>query len=165
MPTSLKQGKDIITNWVFRQDDIKSFVDVGIGNGTYLHLIGEYQYKWTGIEIYEEYIKRFELDRRYHKIIQGDARDIELPEGDCVILGNVLEYMGKIEARKLFKKIDKKYKHVIVSILFDYAEPQRGGNNPFNNQLAVWSKAELLKLIPATYEVKEFRSPVAVFIK
>lgn len=165
MPISSPKGKEIIQEWFKEQRDIQSIVDIGAGSGTYPKLLGIRKYKWIAIEIWEPYIKRFLLDRIYDEIIIGDITSIDLPEGDCAILGDVLEHLKKREAIATFKRVDKQFRHVVVSIPIGSKSQYVYMGNEHERHISVWSREELEKLIPDTYLMREFVDPICVFIK
>lgn len=84
-------------------------LDIGAGAGTYADLLAStmprrWQPHMTAVEIHEPYVDRFGLLRKYDEVIVGDARAIDLPEADVVILGDVLEHVGFGDAKRLWAK-------------------------------------------------------------
>ena len=80
-------------------------VDVGPGVGTYAKLLaGPSVRRIVGIEIFEPYVTTYRLNDYYDEIIIGDAREVELPETDVVILGDVAEHMSEAEALDLWER-------------------------------------------------------------
>ena len=69
MPSSVKHGKKEIKEWVEKQTDIESIIDVGCGKGTYRELLGS-NYYWIGIEIWKPYIEQWGLNKLYDRIIR-----------------------------------------------------------------------------------------------
>jgi len=115
MPGSRINGKDKIKEFI-NQKVIYTIVDVGPGEGTYAKLLGP-SYKYIGIEIWEPYIKQFKLDEMYSEIIVADVTQLpDLPKGDCIIFGDVLEHIDKFYALNLLLKAEANYKHMIVSL-------------------------------------------------
>ena len=54
---------------------------------------------WTGLEIHEPYVTRYDLTRKYDALIVGDVRAYTWPRNwDMVIFGNVLEHLDLPEA-------------------------------------------------------------------
>jgi hypothetical protein len=173
MPVSSDKGKLVIKTWVYQQTDIKSFVDLGPGSGTYPKLLGP-SYTWKAVEIWGPYIEKFVLDKYYSEIRIGDIRYMDLPKADCAIIGDVLEHVPKEDAIRLFNKIDKKYNHVILSIPTNsplegqkYLDDPKfdGFGNKYEGHLSTWSYSELENLIPPSYNVRERVDPLAIYIK
>ncbi len=166
MSTSTLVGRDLIKKWVNKQKDIKTIVDLGPGDGTYVRLLGK-KYTWKAVEIWAPYIAKFKLDKLYDEIRIGDMQYIELPKGDLCIIGSCLEHLSKEVAIKTFNKIDKQFKHVILKIPVMSNSKTVEDGNWFEKHLSVWSIKELEKLVPSTYKVRELynnKTPM-VFIK
>jgi SAM-dependent methyltransferase len=115
MPGSKINGKERIKEFVHKQTDITTILDIGPGSGTYARLLGD-KYTYIGVEIFEHYVEQFRLKHLYHTLIIGDASEIELPPADLIIFGDVLEHMKKEKAEKLLAKAINDYKHIVVSI-------------------------------------------------
>ena len=105
MPLSSAEGK----SWTKgRIDEIAGEVgplevlDIGPGVGTYAKLLaGPSVSRLTGVEIYEPYVHTYRLRDHYDDIVVGDAREIDLPACDVVILGDVAEHMTEEAALDL----------------------------------------------------------------
>ncbi len=108
MPMSSTEGKSWIKDHVealATRGGRLSILDIGPGVGTYAKLLaGSSVSTITGIEIYEPYVTTYRLDRYYDDIIIGDARSVELPAVDVVILGDVAEHMTESEALALWDR-------------------------------------------------------------
>jgi len=165
MPGSDKQGKEIIRHWITQQQDINTIVDLGPGEGTYPQLINDSKYKWKAVEIWAPYIKRFALDELYSEIRIGDIRYMELPDADCCIAGDILEHLEKDDAIEMIHKIDKQFKHVVLSIPIDHHSNVIYEGNYFEKHISIWTLDELEELIPDTYKVREYEWPISVWIK
>ena len=83
MPTSKASGKgfikSVLVSALDREKEIR-FIDFGVGRGTYSNLLrNEFpESKWTGVEVYEPYIERFDLKEKYDEIIIDDMLDIDV---------------------------------------------------------------------------------------
>ena len=164
MPVSSPKGKDIIKAFFEKQTDIKIITDLGPGSGTYPKLLGG-NYIWKAVEIWGPYIKHFGLDQYYQEIRIGDIRYMDIPKSDCVIFGDVLEHIPKIDAIKTFKRIEKQFKHAVVSIpVCSFSQCVYEGNE-FERHISTWTYSELEALIPDTFKIRERIHPLAVFIK
>jgi len=184
MPISSPKGKDIIKDWFNRQSDISTIVDLGCGSGTYPKLLGG-KYTWKAVEIFYPYVEKFELKKLYQEIRIGDIQYMDLPGGDCAILGDVLEHLPEEAAIKTFKKVNRLFRHVVVSIPLN-SEPGRyeeidtnNGDlvqaalsvekvekeNTFEKHISVWTLKKLDKLIPPCYKIRMVVNPLAIYIK
>ncbi|GAB3249196.1 hypothetical protein GCM10027456_21760 [Kineosporia babensis] len=110
MPMSSAEGKSWIRDRVaeLAADRPVSVLDIGPGVGTYAKLLRELPIeRITGIEIYEPYVHTYRLRDHYDEIVLGDARKLEFPDADVVILGDVAEHMSEPEALALWDKSRK----------------------------------------------------------
>ncbi len=80
-------------------------LDVGPGVGTYAKLLaGPSVSRLIGLEIFEPYVHTYRLHDHYDEIVVGDARLVELPACDVVILGDVAEHMSEADALDLWAR-------------------------------------------------------------
>ena len=156
MPYSLLVGKNTIKEWFEKQTGFKTIVDLGPGSGNFPRLLGKKKYIWKAVEIWGPYIKRFNLDKLYQEIRIGDIRYMELPKGDCAILGDILEHLNSEDMKRVFKKVDKQYNHVVISIPVRSVGYRCFEGNEFETHLASWSLEGLNKLIPETYKIRKY---------
>ena len=167
MAYSLAEGKPFIKDWVVAHKNIKSIVDLGVGSGTYYNLLKHVRpdIHFTGIEIWLPNIIRFELEKKYDKIIIGDIRNVELPDADCVIAGDVLEHLEKKDTIKMFDKLDKKYNNVIISMPLNMPGEEAFMGNPHERHLSLWTFEEICGLIGDKYTIKNKYQKIGIFIK
>jgi len=178
MPVSSPKGKDIIKNWFEKQTDINTIVDLGCGFGTYPKLLSG-KYIWKAVEIFYPYIEKYKLKNIYREIRIGDIQYMDLPGGDCAIMGDVLEHLPEKAAIKTFKKVNRLYNHVVLSIPLN-SHPNRYKDidsdaalfvnnvekeNVFEKHISIWTIKKLNKLIPSSYKIREVVDPIAIFIK
>ncbi len=156
MPVSSEKGKNIIKTWLENQTDIKTIVDLGPGSGTYPKLIGINKYIWKAVEIWGPYVKRFDLDRVYQEIRIGDIQYMDLPDGDCAILGDVLEHIEKEGAIRTFEKVDEQFKHVVVSMPVNSTTQYVFEGNEFEKHTSAWSVNEINLLMGEEYKIRKF---------
>ncbi|WP_111765743.1 class I SAM-dependent methyltransferase [Nakamurella deserti] len=108
MPLSSAEGK----SWTKGRVDALAaesgplvVLDVGPGVGTYAKLpAGPSISRLIGLEIYEPYVHTYRLNDYYDEIVVGDAREIDLPVCDVVILGDVAEHMTEADALDLWER-------------------------------------------------------------
>jgi SAM-dependent methyltransferase len=164
MPYSSKEGKPQIQEWFASRYDIWRVLDIGCGAATYPKLLGKSSYLWTGIEIWEPYIKEFDLYNWYENLIVADFMPyLGLLPADCVIFGDVLEHVSREVAVEAIRIADEKYKHVVISIPIEY--PQEATENPFEEHKYVWNMAEINNVVPASFQVRGLSWDIAIFIK
>ncbi len=170
MPGSRIQGKSNISEWIFRNADIKTIVDVGPGSGTYPKLLGD-SFTYIGIEIWEPYVEMFDLKQFYKEIIIGDIRDVDLPDGDCIIFGDILEHLLKRDALEVIRRAEEHYKHMVISIPISGEEGVvvPGAihyNNPNEAHISAWLFEEIYDMYdwdPETMLVQKNR--MGIFMK
>jgi hypothetical protein len=166
MPFSSPNGKKLIAEWVqAHSEKLTSMLDIGAGAGFYARLFRKYAPKAyrIGLEIYGPYIKKFQLEKKYHELIFGNVLDLALPPAHCIILGDVLEHMERRDAERLIDKIKNKYLYIIVSVpVGEYIQGEMYGNK-FEAHLTTWSYDELCQLFK-NFAVKQNFGDVAVFI-
>ena len=127
MPSSDTRGKQQILDFI-RNLKHDRMLDIGCGEGTYAKLFPEA--KWTGVEIWEEYIHQYKLGDIYHDLFNCDAREWE-PNGerwDVAVAGDVLEHMTEQEAFLLFQKLRDCADWVVISIPFNMPQGEWYGN-------------------------------------
>jgi len=151
MPTSMPYGKEWTKQTVDRLSrlcDIKRVWDIGVGEGTYSKLLKS-QLKnssWTGVEIWEPYIERYNLNELYDQIIVSDAKTVDYSQferADLAFAGDVLEHMTKQEAIDLVDRILGNSQCLLVSIPVIYAPQAAWEGNPHEEHVKPdWSDRE-----------------------
>jgi len=163
MPVSSEKGKELIYNWFSEQNDIKTIVDLGCGSGTYPKLLGK-GYVWKGVEIFAPYVAKFKLNELYDELIIGDIQHVNLPKGDCCIAGDVLEHIEKEGATRTFHKIDRQFKHVVVSMPINSRSQCTANNNQYERHISVWSWEDMVEMM-GHFKIKENYRTMGIFIR
>lgn len=144
MPGSMPEGKQFTREFLLDKQ-VKRVLDVGPGSGNYYDLLncrGEYDgwgppnnyldIEWVAVEIYEPYIRLFNLDIKYDVILISDAYDIDwkmLGKFDVVFLGDVLEHMTQDRGKEVIRKAVNHADWVIISLpIVDYPQGPSYGN-------------------------------------
>lgn len=123
MPHSYPYGKKEIVEFIQKNFAIDSrILDVGPGVGTYSDLLKPHGYKLDCIEIYDGYVKAYDLPSKYDRVIVGNVVDEQWNLGgyDLVILGDVLEHISIHWAQRVLNRC----KNVLVAV--PYICPQGG---------------------------------------
>jgi hypothetical protein len=135
LPHSSHEGKAWALNrlrLLFGTKDPNVIIDIGCGAGVWLDVLKPHflTSKFIGVEVFRPYHERFLLPFRYDIVLDSDARSGNWPEGDVVILGDILEHMTEEEAIQLFRTAKKKaYRAVILSIpIVHYPQGELAGN-------------------------------------
>ena len=161
MPSSSKSGKKEIVDWFNKHPIIKTILDIGCGKGTYPKLLGN-KYVWLGIEIYEPYVKKYELQRLYQTLILGDCMKVKWPKADCVIFGDVMEHLSKNVIDVILEKAAW-YPHMIVSIPLNSKQKAVLGN-PHEEHKSIWTWEELNAMFGKEFERKNC-GDIAIFMR
>ena len=141
IPYSSHEGKD----WtVARLKELapKTILDVGAGSGTYVNLLRPYfpDTHFTGNEIFARYVTQFGLAGLYDEVIVGDVRELELPEVDVIIFGDVLEHMEIHEAQDVWRRARSVVRQAVVVSLPIVPYPQGPvDGNDHEAHVADWS--------------------------
>jgi hypothetical protein len=106
-----------------------SILDIGAGCGTYGTLLKGFFEYIDGVEVYEPYIKKFELDKIYNNIFCRDALDVNVYAYDYIIMGDIIEHMTFFEAKKLTTRIHALDKKMMVAIPYMMPQGAVGGND------------------------------------
>lgn len=104
---SSHEGKDWIHDRIaaLSRTGAVSVLDIGPGVGTYAKLLADVPTsRVVGIEVYEPYVHTYRLRQYYDEIILGDAREVDFPACDVVVIGDVAEHMTEAEALVLWDK-------------------------------------------------------------
>lgn len=147
MAGSASEGKDwLLAHYLYIQP--ATVVDIGPGIGTYSNLFRlHHRAHWTGIEIYEPYIHRFDLHAKYDDVIVGDAREVDLPAADLYIAGDVLEHMPRKDAVALIDRMKTAAKHLFVSVPIVVYEQGEWGGNIHETHRYHWGHDEMIGVL------------------
>ncbi len=176
MGYSLRGGKPETAEWFQQnQENITRVLDIGAGSGTYVRLIKQefdlcHDSKWTAVEAWPEYIKKFNLESLYDHVINQDVRTLDwnqLGHFSVAIAGDVLEHMTKDEAVELVDKILQHADTLIISIPIVYMPQDELEGNPYEVHVKPdWSHDEVMAtwspLIKNFYR-KSVKSKIAVY--
>lgn len=166
MPSSSNSGKASI-KWAFSKlPEPKTALDIGCGEGTYAKMFPKLE--WTGVEIWEPYIERYNLKSLYPKLVLEDAREFSTDEHfDVCFLGDVLEHMTVDEAKALLEKAKGWADTVFISIPLGHHPQGEWEGNPHETHVKDdWSDAEVKEAFGApTWSVVDNEIGVYVYSK
>lgn len=106
-----------------------SILDIGAGCGTYGTLLKGFFEYIDGVEAYEPYIKKFDLDKVYNNIFCIDALNVNLMPYDYIIMGDIIEHLTVMEAKILMTRIHRADKKMMVAIPYMMSQGAVGGND------------------------------------
>lgn len=129
-------------------------VDVGAGAGLLLDYLRPWTPvgRWTAIEVWEPYLKQFHLRQRYDTVILGDVREVNLPEADLYLLGDVLEHLPREHALDVWNRIRERTRYLAASLpIVHYPQGPEFGN-PHEEHLYHWALEEFLDTFPGVLD-------------
>ena len=151
MGTSRPETKPWILNRI-RKYKPRTILDVGAGSGTYADLLKKNGYTRASIdavEVWEPYIKEFNLDSKYRRVYQTDIRDFDRYNHDLVIFGDILEHMSTEDALKVWDTASKYCAYAVISIPIIHYHQGEINNNPYEIHVKDdWSHEEVLQTFP-----------------
>jgi hypothetical protein len=148
VPYSDAQGKDWLQECIINNSPA-SILDIGVGAGTYSRLLRPKLRRahFIGIEVFEPYVEMFDLHEHYDELIVADAREVEWPRVDVVIMGDVIEHMAYDDAVAMWDKARRTArKSVFVSLPIIFAPQGAEFGNEHERHMHHWTHEEVLKL-------------------
>ena len=149
MPRSHPEGRD----WAVERIATTTapvVIDIGCGEGTYSDLARGWRSDafWVGVEVWQPYVDRFDLWRKYDVVAVKDARDLILPTVPYVLLaGDVLEHMPREDSVAFLNQAMTHSEAIMVSVpVVDY--PQHFHENPFEEHLDQWTHQQMITQLP-----------------
>ena len=115
MPFSSESGKASI-KWVMSKIPApNTALDIGCGSGTYAKMFPKLE--WTGVEIWEPYVEKYDLKSLYKNLFVVNAKGWDSDDHfDVCFLGDILEHMTAEEAQQMLRKCRRLSDTVIISI-------------------------------------------------
>jgi hypothetical protein len=132
MPTSYPLYKDSVRNWFLQNVSLNaSILDIGAGCGTYSDLIRGYGYKMDAVGIWQPYIEKYELNKKYGVVYNENILTIGfdiLNKYDFFILGDVLEHLSVEDAQWLMLFLKQNNKRYLVAVPYVMFQGEYEGN-------------------------------------
>lgn len=103
-------------------------LDIGAGYGKYYNFLGN-EYDLDCIEIYEPYIEQYHLRHKYKNVYNVNALDF-IPDKkyNFSIMGDCLEHMNTVDAKKLIHRLQQYCDECIFVIPYEYPQDIMNGN-------------------------------------
>jgi SAM-dependent methyltransferase len=102
-------------------------LDVGAGSGTYASLLAP-EYKLDAIEIFPDYIARFNLNSLYQHIHIGNIETFDFSAYEYLIFGDVLEHISIESAQRILSQIQESGKRCLVAVPYMFEQGESEGN-------------------------------------
>jgi len=159
---SSSEGKAFFKDWlnhVGKALNFQSFLDIGCGAGLYGKIIREVfgpTVRIEAIEIFKEYIDRFNLKEIYNEIAVADiVKVIDLIQRvDLIIAGDVLEHLSKEDAIRVVNGLRSKCRFLWGALPLTIGRPWSVGYqqpaseyevNPAEKHQHDWTGEEIIK--------------------
>lgn len=143
MPTSFPQNiPSIIATCEALQP--KKVLDIGPGYGKYGVLVNEYtKAEVDAVEVFEPYIKDFNLKGKYNKVFLGNGLDFDITGYDLVLLIDVIEHWEKEEAKAFLRKAVGVGAKVLISTPRGFFPQDAVNGNEWERHLSGWNSPDL----------------------
>jgi len=129
MPYSYGEFKTEIRNHIVDNFSKSTrILDVGAGSGTYGRLLKPHYTVVDAIEIFPEYVKKFNLESVYTKVHIGDIVNFDISNYDYIIMGDILEHLTIPQATYLMNKFEVSKKNVLIAVPYEFEQGEAYGN-------------------------------------
>ena len=172
MPFSSVQGKEFTKKLLQKIIVFNSnpngykVLDLGIGSGTYSNLYRSLlKGFWTGVEIWEPYIEKYQLKQKYDNVIVSDIRKFNHFYNDIVFAGDILEHMTKEEAVDVVSKLLQNSKYIFISLpIIKYPQGEYD-SNPYEAHIKDdWSHDEVMSTFGENIVSYSIESEIGVYV-
>jgi hypothetical protein len=155
--SSQGENKDWFINKI-KELNPSSILDIGAGKGYYGSIAKSLEIKKIhAVEIWEPYIKEFDLHSIYDHIFLADVRKFEDFNYDLVIFGDVLEHMSEQDAVDIYNKALNSAKNVFFSLPIIHYPQGCDAGNPYEEHIVEdWGHERVLKAFPNIYDWKTY---------
>jgi site-specific DNA-cytosine methylase len=128
--SSLTVCEEDIKNWFAKFPKHTKFIDVGCGAGKYGKMLKSMGYECVdGIEIYEPYIKKYNVNSKYRNIYIMDVMKFDKwNEYDVCIFGDVIEHLSIKDSQILIENLKTMNMKIFIQIPFMLGQKQQFGN-------------------------------------
>lgn len=125
-------------------------LDLGCGTGAAAEMLNpKKEHQFTGIDIYEPYLKICQKKGYYERLKKMDITKIKFPKNsfDVALLLQVIEHLDKKTAERLLRGISKVAKKcVIISVPNGYCHQEGYECNIHQKHLSFWTISDLRSL-------------------
>lgn len=173
IPSSSEEGKEWIKNKLLelkKSNSIEKVIDIGVGSGTYFNYFNSIipDVKWAGIEIWDSYVREYNLLKNYSNILISDASELDysiIGKYDIAFVGDVLEHMTKEKALYVIESLSKICKYIFISIPIIYYPCDEYEYNPHLRHIKPdWSDEEVTSEFKNLIIDKQLNSIVGVYL-
>jgi hypothetical protein len=159
MPHSDHANKDWVLDKI-KEINPKSILDVGVGAGVLESIVRPLfgnDIVIHGIEAWQPYISEYDLENKYDKIFNIDAREWHIWDYDLVMFGDVLEHMIESESVKIWDEVATQASNAIITIPIIHYPQGAAFNNPYEiHHEEDWNTDRILNSFKGIVDHKEF---------
>ena len=136
----------------------ETIIDIGPGAGFYADIARKNtDAHLTGIEVFDPYVKMFNLNDKYDRVITADVRDVGGFKADVVIAGDILEHLSELDMTIVVERMLEDCKYLIISVPIVHYPQDHSHDNEFEKHLQEdLNKDELVRLFGEPYLYKEY---------
>jgi len=120
----------------------RKLLDVGCGDGSLAKALNlNKNFKLTGVDIFEPYLKKARKTGLYEKLIKADVRNLPFKEEkfDVVFCAHLIEHLTRKEGFKLIKRLESlARKKVVIASPVGFLPQDEYNGNPFQKHKSVW---------------------------
>jgi len=120
----------------------RKLLDVGCGDGSLAKALNlNKNFKLTGVDIFEQYLKKARKTGLYEKLIKADVRNLPFKEEkfDVVFCAHLIEHLTRKEGFKLIKRLESlARKKVVIASPVGFLPQDEYNGNPFQKHKSVW---------------------------
>jgi autotransporter strand-loop-strand O-heptosyltransferase len=136
MPNSYSYFKPEIKQWFIDNVPLSTrILDVGPGQGTYSELLRNLGYRMDAVEVWAPYVDQFSLRNKYDNVYIENIVEFNWTDYDFIILGDVLEHLGKEDAKRLINAMHFHGKHFLVAIPYTMEQDGEEYGNTYETHL------------------------------
>ena len=89
-----------------------------------------------GVEIWEPYIKEYQLHNLYNKIYNTNILDFKFDHYNFIILGDILEHLSREDASSLIEYLCARCDEILVVVPYNLPQDVVNNNIPVGAQIA-----------------------------
>lgn len=125
---SYSEGKTEAVKWICANFSCGSTcLDVGACDGKWSDLLRDYLVM-DGVEVWQPYIEKYKLARKYRKLFETDIRSFTYRHYDLIIFGDIIEHLPVEDAQKVIDYAKYRCRNMIVAVPYQYRQGEKNGN-------------------------------------
>lgn len=122
-------------------------LDVGVGEGTYSDLLRAPGQTWVGLEVWEPYVKKYQIDKKYDTLVIQDLREATLPDVDLAIVGDCIEHVTKAEGFEFLARLKKHANAIILVVPLGEYPQGEVDSNPHEAHVSTWFHEDAMRVM------------------